>query len=79
MTYALGRELEYYDKPVVRRVVRAAAAQGNTFDALVQAIVASDSFQRRVKTGAATVTAHNLGEPLEPAAGMLVARRARGE
>ena len=28
MTYAIGRELEYYDKPVVRGVVRAAAAQG---------------------------------------------------
>jgi hypothetical protein len=54
MTYALGRELEHYDKPVVRGVVRAAAARGNTLDALVQAIVASDSFRMRVKAGAQT-------------------------
>jgi hypothetical protein len=56
MTYALGRELEYYDKPVVRSVVRAAAAKNNTLDALVQAIVSSDSFQQRVNTGAEAAT-----------------------
>ena len=54
MTYALGRELEYYDRPVARRVVRDATAHGRTLQALVQAIVASDSFQERVKTGADT-------------------------
>jgi hypothetical protein len=57
MTYALGRELEYYDMPVVRGVVREAAARGTTLDALVQAIVASDTFQKRVKSGAETVAA----------------------
>ena len=51
MTYALGRELTHYDQPVVRGVVREAAAQGTTLAALVQAIVASDAFTRRVKTG----------------------------
>jgi hypothetical protein len=51
MTYALGRELEYYDRPVVRGVVREAASQGTTLAALVQAIVASDAFTKRVKTG----------------------------
>ena len=51
MTYALGRELDYYDGPVVRGVVREAAAQGTTLPALVQAIVASDAFKKRVKTG----------------------------
>jgi hypothetical protein len=53
VTYALGRELEYYDQPAVRGVVRAAAAEGHTLAALVQSIVASDTFQKRVKTGAA--------------------------
>ncbi len=53
MTYALGRELEYYDRPVVRSIVRDAAAQGDTLEALVQGIVASDPFQKRVKTGGA--------------------------
>jgi hypothetical protein len=53
MTYALGRELEAHDKPVVRSVVRVARADGHTLHALVQAIVASDTFQKRVKAGAA--------------------------
>jgi hypothetical protein len=53
MTYALGRELDYYDRPAVRGIVRAAAAQGYTLPALVQAIVASAPFQQRLKTGAA--------------------------
>jgi hypothetical protein len=51
MTYALGRELTHYDQPVVRGVVREAAAQGTTLAALVRAIVASDAFTQRVKTG----------------------------
>jgi mono/diheme cytochrome c family protein len=51
LTYALGRKLEYYDGPVVRGILREAAAQGTTLPALVQAIVASDAFTKRVKTG----------------------------
>jgi hypothetical protein len=51
MTYALGRELESYDMPVVRGVVRAAAEDDHTFRALAQAIVASDSFRKRMKSG----------------------------
>jgi hypothetical protein len=37
--------------PLVRGVVRAAAPQDHTLRALVQGIVASDSFQKRTKTG----------------------------
>ncbi len=55
MTYAMGRELESHDMPAVRGVVRAAAREGYTLRALVQAIVASDTFQKRVKTGGAVV------------------------
>jgi Protein of unknown function (DUF1585) len=75
MTYALGRELEYYDEPVVRGVVRAAAWRGTTLPALIQAIVASDSFQKRVKVGAATTTAAT-GSASEAG---LVAREGRTE
>jgi hypothetical protein len=50
MTYALGRELTHSDQPIVRSVVREAAAQGTTLAALVQAVVASDAFRKRVKT-----------------------------
>jgi hypothetical protein len=53
MTYALGRELASHDMPVVRGVVRAAAQEDHTFRALVQAIVASESFRKRVASGSA--------------------------
>jgi hypothetical protein len=55
MSYALGRELTSQDMPVVRGVVRAAAADDYTVHALVQAVVASDSFRKRVKTGSLPV------------------------
>jgi hypothetical protein len=55
MSYALGRELTSHDLPVVRGVVRTAAADDHTLHALVQAVVASDSFRKRLKTGAAPV------------------------
>ena len=51
MTYALGRELESYDMPVVRGAVRSAAHEDYTLRALVQAVAASDSFRKRVKAG----------------------------
>ena len=53
MIYALGRELAATDMPAVRGVVRTAALDDYTLPALVQAIAASDSFQKRVKAGAA--------------------------
>jgi hypothetical protein len=55
LTYALGRELQSYDMPVVRGVVRTAAREDYTLRALVQAIIASDSFRKRMKAGAAPV------------------------
>ena len=45
MMYALGRELEYYDMPQVRAIVRAAKGQNYTFSALVAGIVQSDAFR----------------------------------
>jgi len=47
MMYALNRELEYYDMPEVRKVVRDAAAGNYTFAALITGIVNSDEFQRQ--------------------------------
>ena len=43
--YALGRELEYFDLPQVRAIVRGAAADGYRFGALVAGIVQSPAFQ----------------------------------
>ncbi len=45
MMYALGRELEYYDMPQVRAVVRAAREDDFRFSALVKGIVKSDGFR----------------------------------
>lgn len=49
LTYALGRELQHFDGPSVRRIVKQADERGFTLNALVQAIVASDPFQKRIK------------------------------
>jgi hypothetical protein len=45
MMYAVGRELEYYDMPQVRLVVRRAATQDYRLSALVSGIVVSDAFR----------------------------------
>jgi hypothetical protein len=45
MMYAVGRELEYFDMPQVRTVVRRAAAQDYRLSAIVSGIVASDAFR----------------------------------
>jgi len=45
MTYGLGRRLEYYDMPAVRKIVRTAAADNYRFSALVKGIIASDAFR----------------------------------
>ena len=47
MTYALGRPLDYRDMPVLRQIVRNAAADNYRFASIVSQIVASDAFRRR--------------------------------
>ncbi|MDY6983602.1 MAG: DUF1592 domain-containing protein, partial [Pseudomonadota bacterium] len=49
LTYALGRELQYFDEPAVRKIVQQAAADDFTLPAVVQAIVHSTPFQQRMK------------------------------
>jgi hypothetical protein len=66
LTYALGRTVEYYDMPTVRRIVRDAASENYRFSALVAGIVESEQFRKRRVPGAAAtqVTAHEAGGPL---------------
>ena len=45
MMYALGRELEYFDMPQVRAVVRAAADDDYRFASIVTGIALSDAFR----------------------------------
>jgi hypothetical protein len=47
MAYALGRRLEYYDRPAVRQIVRDAAAHDYRWSSLVMGIVQSPAFQMR--------------------------------
>ncbi len=47
MTYGLGRGVEYYDAPAVRRVVREAAVTGYSWSTLITGIVRSVPFQMR--------------------------------
>jgi mono/diheme cytochrome c family protein len=51
LTYAIGRELEYYDAPAIRSIVRAAAADGYRWSSVISALVRSTPFQMRVKQG----------------------------
>ncbi|MFN0002284.1 MAG: DUF1592 domain-containing protein [Pseudohongiellaceae bacterium] len=51
LSYALGRELEYFDGSAVRGIVSQAATSSYTFASLVQGIVTSIPFQQRLATG----------------------------
>jgi mono/diheme cytochrome c family protein len=47
LIYALGRGLEYYDRPAVRAIVRKAARDNYRLSSLITAIVSSTPFQMR--------------------------------
>ena len=47
MMYAMNREVEYYDMPEVRRIVRDAAASHYTFGALINGVVNSYAFRHQ--------------------------------
>jgi hypothetical protein len=49
MIYALGRGLEAYDMPVVRRIVRNSAADHYAMQSIIMGIVKSRPFQMRAK------------------------------
>jgi hypothetical protein len=47
MAYALGRGIEYYDRPTLRRIVRDASRDGFRWSSVVIGIVSSTPFQMR--------------------------------
>ena len=57
MAYALGRRLEYYDMPTVRRIARAAAEEDYRISAFILGVAKSDAFRMKAESD---VTA---GEP----------------
>jgi len=50
LTYALGRGLEYYDMPAVRKIVHDASARDLRFSSLVLGVVESVPFEMKIKT-----------------------------
>lgn len=63
MMYALGRNVQYYDAPAIRAVVRSAAEQDHAFSAIVEGIVASVPFRMRTARGAAAETVASAAPP----------------
>ena len=63
MTYGLGRPVQYYDMPSVRRILRRSADDDYRFSSLVLGIVTSDPFQQQAVPGAAGLSARAVGEP----------------
>ena len=47
LAYALGRRLEYYDRPAVRQIVRDAAADDFSWSSIILGIAKSPAFQMR--------------------------------
>jgi hypothetical protein len=45
MRYALGRRLEYYDQPAVRKIVAGAEANGYKMSSFILGVIQSDEFQ----------------------------------
>ncbi len=56
LTYALGRGLEYYDMPAVRRIVQDAETRDFKFSSLVLGVVRSTPFQMKMKAAAPAAT-----------------------
>jgi hypothetical protein len=52
MAYSLGRELEYYDMPAVRTIVRNAEATEYRWSSIIQGIIESPQFLRSARAGA---------------------------
>jgi hypothetical protein len=47
LTYALGRGVEYYDRPAIERIMTQLRAGGDKFSALILAVAESFPFQNR--------------------------------
>jgi hypothetical protein len=63
MMYALGRNVQYYDAPAIRAVVRGAAARNYEFSAIVEGIAASVPFQMRTASAIVGGASSPGGEP----------------
>jgi hypothetical protein len=49
LMYSLGRQIEHYDAPAIRAIMRAAAADDYRWSSMILAIVKSTPFQMRMR------------------------------
>ena len=61
MAYALGRRLEHYDMPTVRRIARSAAAEEYRVSAFILGVASSDAFRMKAVPEAAAEPAEAAG------------------
>jgi mono/diheme cytochrome c family protein len=61
MSYALGRELDYYDQPSVRKIVRNAAANNYRWSSIILGIVESPQFLMRERAAKVAAAARGHG------------------
>ena len=50
LSYAVGRRLEYYDRPAVRKIAREAVGRQSRWSSIIAGIVQSPTFQMRAST-----------------------------
>jgi len=63
LMYGVGRNLQYYDAPAVRAIVRSAAAENYSFATLVLGVVKSFPFQMRESRNSAAQASSPAAEP----------------
>jgi hypothetical protein len=69
LTYALGRGLEYYDAPAVRKIIREAAAGNYRWSSLIVGITRSVPFQMKMNPGAQPGIAKTIASQTKTLAG----------
>ena len=77
LTYALGRQVEYYDMPTVRAIVRDAAKNDNRFSSFISGVVNSQAF-RMARATDVEPTAARSSNPVNLVAETLVGNPVKG-
>jgi mono/diheme cytochrome c family protein len=64
MAYAIGRRVEYYDEPAIRRIANAAAKDNYKVDDFIMGVIKSDAFRmKREPVGAPVQAANEAAKP----------------
>lgn len=65
LTYALGRGVEYYDQPAIRKIAREAASNNYRWSSLILGIVSSTPFQMRMSKSQGPATTKNTESQIQ--------------